>query len=291
MRTIIYFSLIVIITFILGAILAYPLKLLLDPVFELAFRKYLNYATLISGIITCSVYLKINNLLTYEAFGFGGETNKFLKRFIYGFLYGLFIMSIIETILFILKIHELDVHRSIWLFSNLSFIAKALITGLLIAFIEELIFRGAFFSGLYNRAGALIAIIFTSFIYSAVHHVRYPDLPADTVIEWSTGITMMPDAFRRFHEWAIADYFLTLFIFGVLLGLLRLKHRNIAACIGLHAGVVVLIKIADYFTNRSSESNFSYLVSPYNSTFGWISFLVILFFTIFYFLKLRKSTK
>ena len=102
---------------------------------------------------------------------------------------------------------------------------------------------------------------------------------------------MMPDAFRRFHEWAIADYFLTLFIFGVLLGLLRLKHRNIAACIGLHAGVVVLIKIADYFTNRSSESNFSYLVSPYNSTFGWISFLVILFFTIFYFLKLRKSTK
>ena len=98
MRTIIYFSLIVIITFILGAILAYPLKLLLDPVFELAFRKYLNYATLISGIITCSVYLKINNLLTYEAFGFGGETNKFLKRFIYGFLYGLLIMSIIETI-------------------------------------------------------------------------------------------------------------------------------------------------------------------------------------------------
>ncbi len=94
MRTIIYFSLIVIITFILGAILAYPLKLLLDPVFELAFRKYLNYATLISGIITCSVYLKINNLLTYEAFGFGGETNKFLKRFIYGFLYGLLIMSI-----------------------------------------------------------------------------------------------------------------------------------------------------------------------------------------------------
>ena len=151
MRTIIYFSLIVIITFILGAILAYPLKLLLDPVFELAVRKYLNYATLISGIITCSVYLKINNLLTYESFGFGGETNKFLKRFIYGFLYGLLIMSIIETILFILKIHELDVHRSIWLFSNLSFIAKALITGLLIAFIEELIFRGAFLLSVQNN--------------------------------------------------------------------------------------------------------------------------------------------
>jgi len=100
---------------------------------------------------------------------------------------------------------------------------------------------------------------------------------------------MMPDAFRRFHEWAITDYFLTLFIFGILLGLLRLKHKNIAACIGVHAGIVVLIKIVDYFTNRTNSSDFDYLVSPYNSTFGWISFYVILLFTIFYFIKLKNK--
>ena len=64
------------------------------------------------------------------------------------------------------------------------------------------------------------------------------------------------------------------------MGLLRLKHKNIAACIGVHAGIVVLIKIADYFTNRTNSSDFDYLVSPYNSTFGWISFCVILLFTI-----------
>ena len=77
---------------------------------------------------------------------------------------------------------------------------------------------------------------------------------------------MMPEAFRRFHEWSIVDYFLTLFIFGVLLGLLRLKHRGIAACIGVHAGIVMLIKLADYFTNRTHNSSFDYLVSQYNST-------------------------
>ena len=163
--------------------------------------------------------------------------------------------------LFLLRIHELDPYRGIWLFSNVSLLLKALLAATLIALAEELIFRGAFFSGLYKKTGAFIAVTFTSLVYAAVHFVRYPDLITDSSIGWLTGIQMMPDAFRRFHEWAIADYFLTLFIFGVLLSLLRLKHKNIAACIGMHAGVVMLIKIADYFTNRGSNSDFDYLVS------------------------------
>jgi membrane protease YdiL (CAAX protease family) len=289
MRAIILFSFFVVLTFVIGALLAYPLKLLLDPVLDLAFRKYLNYATLISGVITCFIYLQINNLLSFNAFGFSGKCNKFLMNLFNGFSYGIAIMLIIEIILFILKIHELDFYRGLWIFSNISFLSKALLTGLLIALIEELIFRGAFFSGLYKKTGASITILFTSFVYAAVHFVRYPDLITDTGIGWLTGIKMMPDAFRRFHEWAITDYFLTLFIFGILLGLLRLKHKNIAACIGAHAGIVVLIKIANYFTNRTNSSDFDYLVSPYNSTFGWISFYVILLFTIFYFIKLKNK--
>ena len=289
MRTIIYFSFFVILTFVIGAILAYPLKLFLDPVFDLTFRRYINYATLIGGVITCFIYLKINNLLSFNAFGFGGKFNKFSINLFNGFLFGLTIMLIIEIILFLLKIHELDPYRGIWIFSNISFLYKSLLAALLIALVEELIFRGAFFSGLYKNTGAFIAVLFTSLVYAAVHFVRYPDLIIETNIGWFTGIEMMPDAFRRFQEWAIADYFLTLFIFGVLLGLLRLKHKNIAACIGAHTGVVMLIKIADYFTNRTNNTEFDYLVSPYNSTFGWLSFSVILIFTFFYFIKIKTK--
>ena len=148
MRAIISFSFFVVLTFVIGALLAYPLKLLLDPVFDLAFRKYLNYATLISGVITCFIYLQINNLLSFNAFGFSGKYNKFLVNLFNGFLYGIAIMLIIEIILFILKIHEFDSYRGLWIFSNISFLSKALLAGLLIALIEELIFRGAFFSGL-----------------------------------------------------------------------------------------------------------------------------------------------
>ncbi len=289
MRAIIYFSFFVILTFVIGALLAYPLKLLLDPIFDLAFRKYINYATLISGVIACFIYLKIQNLLSFSAFGFSGKPGKFIINLFNGFAYGLAIMLIIEIILFLLQIHKFDPYRSIWLFSNISFLYKALFAAVLIASLEELIFRGAFFSGLHKEAGAFIAVLFTSLVYAAVHFVRYPDLIIEINIGWLTGIEMMPDVFRRFQEWAITDYFLTLFIFGVLLSLLRLKHKNIAACIGAHAGIVMLIKIADYFTNRTNDSDFNYLVSPYNSTYGWISFSIILLFTFFYFIKLKTK--
>lgn len=289
MRAIIVFSLFIVLAFIVGAVLAYPLKLLLDPALDLAFRKYLTYATLISGLIISGVYLQLYNLLSFKAFGYSGKLSKFFTGMLNGFVYGMIIMLMIELILFLLGIHELDTSRSITLNSISLLFVKAILAGVLIGLIEESIFRGALFSGLYKQTGPVITVFFSSLVYATVHFIRYRDLPADTDIGWLTGLTMMPEAFRRFSEWSILDYFLTLFIFGVLLGLLRLKHKSIAACIGVHAGIVMLIKLADYFTNRTHNSNFDYLVSQYNSTFGWISFIVILLFTIFYFVKLQTK--
>ena len=280
-----------VLAFFVGAVLAYPLKLLLDPSLGLAFRRYLSHATLISGMIISIIYLQLYNLLSFKAFGFSGTVTRFLNSMFNGFIYGMIIMLIIEVILFLLGVHELDTSRSITLNSISILFVKAMLAGIGISLIEESIFRGALFTVLYKQTGAVITVFFTSLVYSTVHFIRYRDLPPDTDIGWLTGINIMPEAFRRFSEWSIVDYFLTLFIFGVLLGLLRLKHKSIAACVGVHTGIVMLIKIADYFTNRTHNSNFDYLVSQYNSTFGWISFIVILLFTIFYFVKLQTRHK
>jgi hypothetical protein len=289
MRAIIVFCLFVVLAFLVGAVLAYPLKLLLDPALELAFRKYLTYATLISGLIVSGIYLQLYNLLSFKAFGYNGKFIAFLNGMLNGFIYGLSIMLLIEIVLFLLGIHEIDATRHYTFTSISTLLTKAIVMGLLIAVIEESIFRGALFTGLYKQTGAIIATFFSSLIYAAVHFVRYMDLPADTDIGWFTGLSMLPEAFRRFHEWSILDYFLTLFIFGALLALLRLKHKSIAACIGVHAGIVMLIKISDYATNRTYGGTYDYLVSQYNSTFGWISFIVIFLFALFYFVKLQRK--
>jgi membrane protease YdiL (CAAX protease family) len=287
MRAIITFSLFVVFAFVLGAVIAYPLKLLLDPLLGLAFRKYLTYATLISGLIVSGIYLQLYNLLSFKSFGYSGKLFKFLNSIFNGFIYGIAIMLIIEVLLYFLGIHEMDTYRNISMTVVIERFGKAMLAGLLIGLIEESIFRGALFSGLYKQTGAIITILFSSLIYSAVHFIRYREVSADTDIGWLTSFSMMPEAFRRFHEWSILDYFLTLFIFGILLGLLRLKYRGIAACIGVHAGIVTLIKTSDYFTNRTQDSTYNYLVSEYNSTFGWLSFVVILIFVVIHFIKLK----
>lgn len=289
MRAIVVFCLFIILAFLVGAVLAYPLKLLLDPALELAYRKYLTYATLISGLIVSGFYLQFYNLLSFSAFGYNGKISKFLKNMLTGFVYGIAIMLIIEFILLLLGIHEIDSTRSYSFESILLVLAKAILVGLLIAILEESIFRGGLFTGLYKQTGTIIATLFSSLIYAAVHFVRYKDLPDETDVDLFTGLAMLPYAFRRYYEWYIVDYFLTLFVFGVLLSLMRLKHNSIAACIGVHAGVVMLIKTSKYFTNTTPESNYDYLVSQYNSTFGWLSFIVISLFALFYFVKLVKK--
>ncbi len=167
-------------------------------------------------------------------------------------------------------------------------IIKALVSGLLISLLEETIFRGGLFAGLHKQAGAVLAVITSSLLYATVHFVRYREVPEGKDIDWITGLMMMPDAFRRFYEWSIMDYFMTLFMFGVLLALLRLRFNNLAACIGIHAGAVGTIKMTNYYGQRISDNQFDFLVNQYNSTFGWLSFVVLSVFTVIFYLRKMK---
>ena len=133
MRAIIIFCLFVVLTFFVGAVIAYPLKLLLDPVLGLAFRKYLTYATLISGLIISGVYLQLYNSLSLKAFGYSGKLFKFLNGMLNGFVYGMIIMLIIEVLLLlVLGIHEIDTSRSVSMALVMERLTKAMLAGVLI---------------------------------------------------------------------------------------------------------------------------------------------------------------
>lgn len=288
MRAIIVFLLFIVFAYINGALFAYPLKLALDPVFQLEYKKYLQYATLISGLLISGVYLHYYGLLSFQGFGFSGKRKTFFAQLINGMVYGIGVMLVIEIVLFVLGIHVFNDRRGYTLDEFLLRLIKAVSLALLISLVEESSFRGGLFSGLLKKTNAWLAMLLSSALYASVHFIRYREAPPDTDINWLTGFIMMPEIFRRFYEWSIMDYFLTLFMLGLLLGLLRLRHGTIAACIGVHAGLVTVVKLADYYAVRTTESGYDFLVSPYNPTFGWISFSVILLFTLFYLVKLKK---
>ena len=60
-------------------------------------------------------------------------------------------------------------------------IVTALIAGLIIALIEETLFRGAMLSAIKKHGSVLLAIVTTSLIYASVHFIE-PNIDYDSQI-------------------------------------------------------------------------------------------------------------
>jgi membrane protease YdiL (CAAX protease family) len=112
-------------------------------------------------------------------------------------------------------------------------------SALVVAIIEEMLFRGAIF-GLLRRTMRPLAALFSVTALFAILHFLKPD-PSFAVrhVTWLSGFEMVPHAFHQFAEPAtLLAGFGTLFALGWLLGDATLRTRSLWMSVGLHAGVV-----------------------------------------------------
>ena len=285
MRTVISFFILVSLVIMVSPLLAYPVYLLSENFIELPFHKLVSHITLICGLIFSGVYLKYHQLFTRQAFGFGVSKTLFLKDILRGVFAGILILAFIKLTLILSGVHQIRPNLD-YFWSNLPLIFfKAILTGLVVGLIEESIFRGALFSSLYKKTNTLLAISLTSFVYAAVHFLKYRELPEGSEITWTTGMEILPDAFFKLSYPYIADHFLTLFTLGVLLSMVRMRNGNIALCIGVHAGIVMALKVTGRFTEYASGNQFDFLVNRYDHTLGYLSFAWLLVLAIVYWRK------
>lgn len=285
MSTIVSFFILVSLVIGLSPLLTYPVYLILQNFIDLPFYKLVGHVTLFCGLIFSGIYLKYHQLYSRQAFGYGLPKNLFLKELMRGLVAGALMLAFIKLILILSGVHQIRPNLD-YFWSNLILIfIKAILAGLAIGFIEESIFRGALFSSLYKKTNALITISLTSFVYAAVHFLKYRELPEGTEITWLTGMEMLPDAFFKLSYPNIIDHFLTLFALGVLLSMIRLRKGNIAMCIGVHAGIVMALKITGRFSQYVPDSQFDFLVNWVDHTLGYLSFFLLMVLAIIYWRK------
>ncbi len=282
MRPILFFFILIFLIITISPLLTYPIHLALKNFIDLPFHKLAHYTTLLCGFIGSGIYLKYNQIYSRQAFGFGLAKNIFLKELLRGFFVGVLIFASLKLILILSGVHQIKPNLDYFLSNLFLIFIQAILAGFAVAFIEETIFRGALFSGLYKKTSALIAISLTSFVYAAVHFFKYKKLPEGSEITWSTGIEMLPDALYKFSYLNIIDHFLTLLALGVLLSMMRLRNGNIALCIGVHAGIVMTVKITGRFSEYVNASQFDFLVNQINPTMGYLSFSLLLILAIIY---------
>jgi len=128
-----------------------------------------------------------------------------------------------------------------------------LLSALVVALLEEGLFRGGIL-GLFRRTMTpRAAIVLTSAIFSAVHFLRTDDEAASSAVTWLSGFALIPRMFHQFAEpLLVLGGFTTIFVLGLMLADVTVRTRSLWMAIGLHAGLVFVKMSFSKFTKREA---------------------------------------
>jgi membrane protease YdiL (CAAX protease family) len=169
-------------------------------------------------------------------------------------------------------------------------IGTGLLTGWVVAFVEETFCRGALFAAIQRESGLALAALLSTLLYTATHFLgAETKLPYDHYT-YVSGLQVAAKLFERFaHPIDFVDSFLALAAIGTLLMLIRLRTGAIAMGIGVHAGAVTIITAVRRCTSVNTEGPLSWLVGSYDGIVGWLAFAWIGTVAFLYWRLTRKA--
>jgi membrane protease YdiL (CAAX protease family) len=191
-----------------------------------------------------------------------------VRSIAWGFLAGAITLGILAIGEYALGVIEWD-HKS---GSELLYaLFMGVISGLVIAAIEEPVFRGFLHSQFARRWGGAVATVGSSLIYAGVHFIRSRSEPES--VSWHSGFDVLFSAFSAFARPETIGPFLTLFVAGAWLCLVRQKSGHLGWGIGLHAGWVAVIKLTRKATDLTHDPGLRWLADGYDQITGWLATL------------------
>lgn len=255
---------------VIAAALAYPAWWLLGLFTEQPIHRVMHRIAMLVALIGFIWLFRRWNVANKAALGYGLARREFVRQLLLGLVIGVTIMLPLMLTLFGLDIRELKADYG-WSVGHIAgLIASGLLSGLVVAFIEETFFRGALFTVVRRESGTAMAIVLPSLLYASVHFLSGRLRLPREAIEWSSGFAVLGKLLEKYAQpLELIDSLFALFAVGVLLALVRLRTGAIAACIGLHAGWVCTI----FFVRSSSvvqdERASAWLVGSYDGVIGW----------------------
>jgi uncharacterized protein len=281
MRAFAIFLMLIVAALLLMAALAYPAWLLLYPTFDFPFHRIANrlgMLLLLIGFVFAARHLGVADRVSL---GFGMPRPKFLIELGKGLALGVLMVALVVFFMVLFGLRDWQDGIVPTIPTLLALLAKGLLSGILVALIEETFFRGAMYSAVQRESGTGRAILLTAALYAALHFFARVRIAHDEVTAQS-GAVLLQGILRSFAEpWLIGDAFLSLLAVGVLLGVVRSKTGNIAACMGLHAGWVWVIALVRETSIADREHPYSFLLSHFDGVVGWLVLLWTLIAGVF----------
>jgi membrane protease YdiL (CAAX protease family) len=125
---------------------------------------------------------------------------------------------------------------------------SAILAAATVGFMEEILFRGVIFRGLFKELGRAPAYFFAALFYSAIHFVKPGDAAALGQLDAWIGIRYLAGSFRPFTDLTtLFPGLLGLFLIGVVLCYAFERTGTLYLSIGLHAGWIFSLKTLRVF--------------------------------------------
>ena len=128
--------------------------------------------------------------------------------------------------------------------------SKVLVASIVVPFIEEAFFRGIILGVLLRTGRKYMAIFAVSALFAAVHFFKAPERTS-AFVTWSSGLNSIVHSFGRVGDpMMLVSAFATLFVFGCILAVARVRTNSLWLPIGLHAGLIFGSGTFSWLTHR-----------------------------------------
>jgi membrane protease YdiL (CAAX protease family) len=274
---------------IAAAVLAYPLWVLVGLVDDQPIHRIVHRVAMLAAIVGMVWLVRRWGLTDRQSAGFGLPRRQFWNQVGAGLAIGAVIIVPLLVALPLLDVRYLDPTAQTTAGNIAKALIKGLLTGLVVAFIEEIFFRGYLFTAIQRESGRWLAIVLPSLLYASVHFLDGRlRVPRDQ-IDWDSGLTVLSRMFLAYNDpLKILDAFLALFAVGVLLAIARMRTGAIALCVGMHAAWVCLLYVNETFTQVDPDTPLRWMVSSYDNVIGWTTVAWMGIMAVIYLVISRK---
>jgi membrane protease YdiL (CAAX protease family) len=188
-----------------------------------------------------------------------------------GFLLGFVSLAILAIAA--LMFHGRIVDQKLTLARAAGRLSNVGLTALVVAVLEEILFRGGIFGAARKVFHWRWALIFSSMIYAIVHFLD--EAPLNGPVKWNSGFEVLPRMLAGFGDWqTVIPGFFNLTLAGMLLGLAYHRTGNLYFSIGLHAGWILWLQFYRTLTSPAHNAN-TWFWGSGKMIDGWIAVLVL----------------
>ncbi len=149
-------------------------------------------------------------------------------------------------------------------------ILHAALAAVIVAFLEEILFRGALFGLLRKAVFWPPALVLSSAVYALVHFMQNGDVSGP--ITWSSGFAVLARMFQNGPS--LIPAFFALFLAGASLALAYQRTGMLYFSMGLHAGWIFWLKSYGFFTTAAPGANAGWWGSS-RLIDGWLALPVL----------------